>query len=49
MLYAENHWVMSWGQEAELSEPYFLREEIVKELNASSRRYDLEREKAEPV
>ena len=42
------HWVMSWGRQAEVLEPSFLREEIARELAECLNKYSEEARKAEP-
>jgi predicted DNA-binding transcriptional regulator YafY len=41
------HWVMSWGDKAEILDPAFLREEIAQELQLSLKKYSPELESAE--
>jgi predicted DNA-binding transcriptional regulator YafY len=43
------HWVMSWGKEAEILAPDFLRDEIARELNACLKRYAQEVERVEEI
>jgi predicted DNA-binding transcriptional regulator YafY len=41
------HWVLSWGSQAEVIEPGFLREEIAQELKNCLKKYSQELERAE--
>ena len=43
------HWVLSWGDKAEILEPALLREEISRELTECLDKYAKEARKAQPV
>jgi len=43
------HWVMSWGRQAEVLKPGFLREEIARELNDCLGKYELESAEVERI
>ena len=42
------HWVLSYGNKAEVLQPQYLREEIANELIESLNKYSKEARKAEP-